>query len=564
MVNSKTLWLAAAGLLFSLGAHAQAGIDDVWAPVKVAVAPGDAYIGLSYLGNGELRYYNYGEQSDYPKNYRGNPENGSFYLESKDYGLTWKQVRYSRDIPQADMRSPLSGEYVRLVNGGNATYCIRTDGGIDGGRTVRKISGIASIMLKPPVFIRGGRRIVVAAHGGVSPKGCYTYVSDDDGLTWTRSNTVTSPDHVKGGFHEGTRWNHGAVEPTVVELRDGRLWMIMRTAQDFHYEAFSEDGGLTWGESRPSVFWGTITMPTIGRLSDGRLLMLWCNTTPLPELKTADGVWDDVFTNRDVCHAAVSDDDGKTWHGCRELMMNPYRNDADFGSANNGVDLSVHQAQFVEVAPGKICAALGQNSKIRSVVLFDVGWLLEKERVSDLSAGLDDWSVFNYRKGIVGHCSYNRVEGLKTVDGMLHVVYEKDDSLVSDVRGGVWNFPASKKGSVCLDICMPADDDGISLLLNDHWMNPCDTVARHYSMAAVELSRKSLKIRDDSIHSVSLTWDDCSSGKGRVTVHVDGKKRSVIPICKTTPLGISYIHLQADRPSAGVYVKSVKAVCSSF
>lgn len=27
----------------------------------------------------------------------------------------------------------------------------------------------------------------------------------------------------------------------------------------------------------------------------GRLLFFWCNTTLLPELPTANGVWDDVF-----------------------------------------------------------------------------------------------------------------------------------------------------------------------------------------------------------------------------------------------------------------------------
>lgn len=51
----------------------------------------------------------------------------------------------------------------------------------------------------------------------------------------------------------------------------------------------------------------------MNRLEDGRLLFFWCNTTPLPEMETANGVWDDVFTNRDVTHVAISEDDGKTW-----------------------------------------------------------------------------------------------------------------------------------------------------------------------------------------------------------------------------------------------------------
>ena len=33
-------------------------IDSVFAPIKVAIPPSDAYIGLSLLDDGELRHYN--------------------------------------------------------------------------------------------------------------------------------------------------------------------------------------------------------------------------------------------------------------------------------------------------------------------------------------------------------------------------------------------------------------------------------------------------------------------------------------------------------------------------
>lgn len=39
----------------------------------------------------------------------------------------------------------------------------------------------------------------------------------------------------------------------------------------------------------------------------------------------ADGIWEDVFTNRDVNHAAISEDDGKSWIGMREMVLNPLR-----------------------------------------------------------------------------------------------------------------------------------------------------------------------------------------------------------------------------------------------
>ena len=436
-------------------------------------------------------------------------------------------------------------------------------------------------MLRPPVFTRGGKRVVVGSQvalkrpaAGVQVgynHGCFTFVSDDDGKTWQRSNIVTVPDHKGGGFHKGIRWNHGAVEPTVVELKDGRLWMIIRTAQDKHYQAFSEDGGLTWSESTPSPFYGTITMPTMGRLSDGRLLFFWCNTTPLPEMATANGVWDDVFTNRDVTHIAISEDDGKTWKGFRELYMNPLRNASDYaslGDAGNGIDRSVQQAQFVEVAPGKILAAIGQNPLVRAMVLFDVDWLYENARFNDFTDSLSQWTTFNYIKGIKGHCLYNRLDGValevhpdKAGKNVLHLQYKPDETLVADTRGAVWNFPAMQKGTFTTSIRIPQGSENVALMLNDRWFNPSDTVARHQCMFDLALDRKKLGIKDDRWHEVSLSWDLTKKNPVAI-IRVDGKKRSLrLPLKDASRHGISYAHFQAApaKDNPGIYVEWVKA-----
>lgn len=545
-------------------AQVPASLDSVFAPVKVAVQPSDSYIGLSVMPDGEIRHYNYGEQA----------EPGVFYISSRDKGLTWKNVKYAKDMPEADTRSPKSGEYLRLVNmGGKGVYCIRTNGGTEGDRTVTKVSDIGSIMLKPPVFVDGGNRVVVAAHGGVSPKGCYTYVSDDDGLTWQRSNTVITPEHRGGGHHNGIRWNHGAVEPTVVELRDGRLWMLMRTPQDVHYQAFSKDGGKTWSKPEPSRFYGTITMPTIGRLSDGRLIFFWCNTTPLPELASANGVWDDVFTNRDVTHVAISEDDGKTWRGFRELRLNPRRNDSNYATYGRGIDRGMHQAQFVEVDSGKILAAIGQHRNHRAVVMFDVDWLYETSRYTDFSDSLSSWSTFNYIKGIKGHCSYNRINGVtltahpdKPGRQVMNVRYEPADTLVSDLRGAVWNFPAMKRGSITSSVKIPKGSRGVKMVLNDRWFNPSDSVATYECMYALDLSRSALGIKDDKWHSVEIKWDVERGGNTAAVVKVDGskKKRVKLPLRHATTDGISYVHFIAFpdeeyESNPGITVESVYA-----
>lgn len=551
----KIKYTAISFLMFAFSISAQNVSFDkvIMEPTVVGVPPSDAYIGLSLLETGEIRHYNYGEQA----------EPGSFYLSSLDKGFTWKRVNTSGDIPFADTRSPISGEYIRLIAAPNmGTYSLRTEGGINGKRIITKVSDSMAIMLKPPVFIRGGKRAVVCGHYGVQkglPRVCFTFVSDDDGITWGQSSFVTTPDHKGGGFHQGIRWNHGAVEPTVVELNDGRLWMLIRTSQDKHYQSFSSDGGLTWSESTPSPFYGTITMPTIGRLRDGRLFFIWSNTTPLPEVNNTNGVWDDVFTNRNVIHAAISADGGLTWQGFRELYLDPHRNAADFGTAS-GIDKSVHQSQFIETDNARVLVSLGQSSRHRKMLIFDVDWLNAKSRFCDFSDGLQQWSVFSYYKGIVGHCGYNRTEGCALVDNKLQVRYIQNDSLLTSQRGAVWNFPAFQKGKFTASIRFKDKTTKGKLLLNDRWFNPTDNTAEYFAPFAILLNAEVLKIKDEEAHIIRIEWD-LKKDKPFAQVYVDDKKRMKIPLKNYSQHGLSYVHFLSDTKidDKGYEIEWVKA-----
>lgn len=542
--GSKCLWIAGIAVWFvSSGLWAQpTTLDEIYAPVVVATPPSDAFIGLSLLPDGELRHYNYGSHA---------LQNYPMYLYSRDQGITWKSAALPAEFPYADQRSPISGEYVRVFCNSKGVYAMRTDGGLDGGRTIVKIDEKAGIMNKPPVWIRNGKRVISGAHR-TDRSGAYVYYSDDDGCTWKASSQVTVPLHQQGGFHQGVRWNHGAVEPTVVELRDGRLWMLMRTSQDRHYQAFSDDGGETWSEATPSPFYGTITMPTLYRMADGRLLFFWCNTTPLPERSGTNGVWEDVFTNRDALHAAISEDDGRTWQGFRELLLNPERNSPVFGNTRVGEDKSVHQVQAVEVAPGKILVSAGQHRLCRRMLLFDVRWLYEPRRSCDFQNGLDDWSAFRYYKGIVGHCCYNRqAEALlgrhpqDSARRVLQMGYMPNDSLVQDNDGAVWNFPAAPDGSLTMHLRLPQKAALVTLVLNDRWFNPTDTVARYEGMYHVSLTRKILGIRDENWHDVQIFWHKNQPAN----VFVDGKQRVKLPVIGRTEHGVSYLHLLGEHTS---------------
>lgn len=535
--------------------HAQtpASLDEVFQPVITGIPPCDAYVGLARMSDGELRHYNYGENSSSDR---------PMYLSSRDNGLTWTSQYLSRDLPYADQQSPVSGEFIRIFCANKKVYALRTEGGLEGGRTITLIDDTLSIMNKPPLFIRGGKRIISGAHR-TDRSGCFVYYSDDDGRTWKHSATVNAPKHEKGGFHRGVRWNHGAVEPTIAELNDGRLWMLMRTAQDRHYESFSSDGGETWSKPEPSPFYGTITMPTLYRLADGRLLFFWSNTTPLPEREEANGVWDDVFTNRDAAHVALSEDDGKTWIGMRELLLNEERNTASFGDTRPGEDKSVHQIQAVEVAPGKILASVGQHRKCRRLVLFDADWLYEKKRSCNFEDSLSQWSAFRYYKGIVGHCCYNRQASAliarhpdKPDARVLQLRYIPNDSLVQDNDGAVWNFPAAKEGYVKISVKLPSGIRNTDLVLNDRWFNPTDTVAREECIYTLPLNRETLKIHDDQWHELVIRWKH----NGKAVCLVDGKKRLALKLNHPTEHGISYLHFLGGRKpdSTGIYIESVE------
>lgn len=123
----------------------------------------------------------------------------------------------------------------------------------------------------------------------------YTYVSDDDGLTWTRSNPMDI----------GGKGDHaGSIEGTLTELRDGRLWILLRSYHGHFYECFSEDKGRTWTEPAPSGIQASGSPGILHRLASGRLVLLWNRFAENRPRKLG---------RREELSMAFSEDDGKTW-----------------------------------------------------------------------------------------------------------------------------------------------------------------------------------------------------------------------------------------------------------
>lgn len=140
------------------------------------------------------------------------------------------------------------------------------------------------------VQTRDGRLVVPFSHYVSNPgRLVATAVSSaDGGKSWEASNTL---DIGGAGDHEG------ALEPCVVELRNGRLWMVIRTTHKVFWESFSTDGGRTWTPAQASSIDSTSAPAHLIRLRDGCLAMAW---------NRAEG-------GRRLLHVAISEDEGKQW-----------------------------------------------------------------------------------------------------------------------------------------------------------------------------------------------------------------------------------------------------------
>jgi len=142
-----------------------------------------------------------------------------------------------------------------------------------------------------------------------------TYMSQDDGKTWTRSNIIDLGGH---GHHDG------AFEGTLTELEDGRLIMLLRTGLDRFWRAYSFDGGRTWRQIEPTDIPASNAPGSVLRLQSGRLALVWNPLSPGTEMRPLMDLrpsgprqsWGtELPCNgwRNSLLIAFSDDSGETW-----------------------------------------------------------------------------------------------------------------------------------------------------------------------------------------------------------------------------------------------------------
>jgi sialidase-1 len=134
------------------------------------------------------------------------------------------------------------------------------------------------------------------------------YLSDDSGKTWRRSK-----DSFQGHAPAGQRIT--VQEPGVVELKDGRLMMYLRTNAGSQYVCHSQDGGETWSKAEPSPLASPLSPASIKRIPwTGDLLCVWNDHS---------GVHSYPAGRRTPLCLAISKDEGATWSRSQIIEGDP-------------------------------------------------------------------------------------------------------------------------------------------------------------------------------------------------------------------------------------------------
>ena len=548
-------------------------LQSIHEPVEVLVPPSDARHNLCVLSDGEIRCYG---------------EGNAPYYSSTSCGIDW-QKHYWKGCMHSCTWIPEFGIYVKAVSErGEGTFIYISESGPDDENpTIIKISDEFYANQFLPVKLSQSDRVFFTAQyedGGEEQAPSFWY-SDDRCRTWNVVRLPVPPRFVPEAPHKWVRWSIGCgSEPNACELSDGRLMMLIRNSNNDFWWSFSDNQGTAWSEPEPSIFHGTLTTPFLLTMSDGRTVVFWNNARPLPEVDQSklipdvgdyvrSGRGEDVITNRDACHVAVSADGGSSWIGARELWLNEIRNFADFRyrGGDSSCDKSVHQFQAIELPYGKIMCEFGQNAASRRVVIFDSAWIEEQGRSEDFLLGLGNVSTHMYLKSISGstfwkkdirngHCSANRTDGAVMAPdpdggcGESVLLSRVDDPrLLYGTQGRVWNFPAAQSGEVSVRVWREQGD--LRLSLADVWFNACDPCVGDEAQYSCVLGRKELG--KGRWCDVTVNFDNAS---GSATVSVDGLEVRSLVISHPVSMGLSYLHLQCVSKGAcrGIYIKKLQ------
>ena len=204
-------------------------------------------------------------------------------------GRTWSEPTVLLDTPEMDDRDPSISQLrdgrlivtwfrrnpADLHSADAQCLVIHSD---DGGDTWSAESVVPSSLYRPattvPPLEADDGRLLLPIYGHLAADdetfAARVAISHDRGVTWQLTDEVEVPMPAEEGI--------GLVEPTIDDLGDGRLFMVIRSRnhpQNPAYATWSTDAGASWSVPRMLDFPGHA--PNLVRIADrsNRFLMTW-------------------------------------------------------------------------------------------------------------------------------------------------------------------------------------------------------------------------------------------------------------------------------------------------
>lgn len=243
---------------------------------------------------------------------------------SADKGKTWS-TQDRLVVKQEGLMNVMSVSLLRLQNGEIALFYLRKNAtwdcipmmriSKDEGETwsdpiqcITDRKGYYVVNNNRVIQLKNGRLLMPAAYHYVPEGGewngkaghgrIFNYYSDDNGRNWKSGSEVANPDSV---IHQ---------EPGVIELKNGNIFMFIRTNGKVQYLSFSKDKGKTWTPAQRSNIKSPTSPASIARIpSTGDLLMVW-NNNGSDEKRTPMTI-------------AISKDEGNTWEKTKNIEDDP-------------------------------------------------------------------------------------------------------------------------------------------------------------------------------------------------------------------------------------------------
>lgn len=308
------------------------------------------------------------------------PEQPVFTLWSEDNGRSWSEPRQVFAYPPGKGIVPAGGYALADMSGALHVFNIRYFSlrepwlshllhhvSRDGGKTWSNCQRIDfgadyTGALNSVIQLASGRILLALSFLHPERKAdrfaAICVFSDDQGETWNQSNELNVRSDI-------AHLESGAIEPVMTMLRNGLVWMVIRTTTGYLWESFSSDGHH-WPQPIRTRVISSNSPAGVLRLRGERLALFWNNLYGEPFHRGASYA-------RQILFGAISGDDGQTWSAPKAVAR---RRDQEGNKTQVCYPYPCQAADdSILLLYNRINPGQGANTHMREMIRLNADWL---------------------------------------------------------------------------------------------------------------------------------------------------------------------------------------------